>query len=67
MSQLLPVIMRIMTLMAVLRIIYEGSGEMSDSERDIYADGVVVLRSVLKRGHLADTPVWWWLVNSSCS
>lgn len=39
MSQLLPVIMRIMTLMAVLRIIYEGSGEMSDNERDTYADG----------------------------
>lgn len=68
MSQLLPVIMRIMTLMAVLRIIYEGSGEMSDSERDTYADVVVVLRFMLKKdSRLVDIQVWWREVNSSCS
>lgn len=68
MSQLLPVIMRIMTLMAVLRIIYEGSREMSDSERDTYADVVVVLRFMLKKdSRLVDIQVWWREVNSSCS
>lgn len=65
MSQLLPVIMRIMTLMAVLRIIYEGNDEMSDNEGDIGGDGVDVLHSLLKVPSTLDTPIWWWLMNSS--
>ena len=61
----MPVIMRIMTLMAVLRTIYEGNDEMSDNEGDIHGDGVDVLHSLLKVPSTLDTPIWCRLINSS--
>ena len=67
MSQLVPVIMRIMTLMAVLRIIYGRNDEMSDNEGDVHGDGADVLHSLLKVPSALDTPIWCRLINSSWS